>query len=319
MAFVHLHLHTEYSLLDGECRIEKIPEAVKKAGQSAVAITDHGVMYGAVPFYKACKKEGVKPIIGCEVYVAPRGMEDKDRMADGNSSHLVLLVKDEIGYRNLMSIVSRSFTKGFFDVPRTDKATLAKHSGGLIALSGCLHGGIAQSILLGDRSGAREQILWYKKTFGKDFYLEIGRHGVQGERQVGEELIRFGRELQVPLVATNDVHYLKQGDHQLQKLLAAIKNGTTLEESGGMEGSQYYLKTESEMRSLFPDLPEALENTVRIAEECNFEFDFSTYHLPVFPLPMGETAVSHLRKLAEEGYRGRIAAGHTRGGAVMLF
>lgn len=314
MAFVHLHLHTEYSLLDGECRIEKIPEAVKKVGQTAVAITDHGVMYGAVPFYKACKKEGVKPIIGCEVYVAPRGMEDKDRMADGNSTHLVLLVKDQTGYRNLMAIVSRSFTKGFFDVPRTDKATLAKHSRGLIALSGCLEGGIAQSLLLGDRSGAREQILWYKKTFGKDFYLEIGRHGIQGERQVGEELIRFSRELQVPLAATNDVHYLKQGDHQLQKLLAAIKNGTTLEESGGMEGSQYYLKTESEMRSLFPDLPEALENTARIAEECNFEFDFSTYHLPVFPLPMGETAVSRLRKLAEEGYRGRIAAGHTRGG-----
>ena len=314
MAFVHLHLHTEYSLLDGECRIEKIPEAVKLAGQTAVAITDHGVMYGAVPFYKACKKEGVKPIIGCEVYVAPRSMEDKDRMADGNSSHLVLLVKNEVGYRNLMTIVSRSFTKGFFEVPRTDKVTLAKHSAGLIALSGCLRGGIAQSILLGDRSGAREQILWYKKTFGENFYLEIGRHGLQGERQVGDELIRFSKELQVPLVATNDVHYLKQGDHQIQKLLSAIKNSSILEESGGMEGSQFYLKTESEMRSLFPDVPEALENTARIAEACSFDFDFSTYHLPVFPLPMGETAVSRLRSLAENGYRKRIALGHTNGG-----
>ncbi|MBQ3153982.1 MAG: PHP domain-containing protein, partial [Clostridia bacterium] len=210
MSFVHLHLHTEYSLLDGECRIDAIADAVKAAGQNAAAITDHGVMYGAVAFYKACKKAGVKPIIGCEVYVAPRGMADKERMLDGNPSHLVLLVKNEQGYRNLMTIVSRAFTQGFFDVPRTDKETLAKYRDGLIALSGCMHGGIAQCVQNGDLSGAREQILWYKRTFGEDFYLELGRHGVSGERQVGDALIRFANELRVPLVATNDVHYTKQ-------------------------------------------------------------------------------------------------------------
>ena len=239
MAFVHLHLHTEYSLLDGECRIDAIPEAVKKAGQTAVAMTDHSVVFGAIPFYKSCKQAGIKPIIGCEICVAPRRMEDKERMADGNHSHLTLLVQNEIGYRNLMALLSLSYTKGFFDVPRIDKPPLEKHKEGLFVLSGCMQGSIAQSLLVGDRSGAREQILWYKRVFGDRFYLEIGRHGVKGERQVGDELIRFAKELQIPLVATNDVHYLKQGDHSLQKLLYAIKNGTTLAEGGGMEGSQY--------------------------------------------------------------------------------
>ncbi len=314
MSFVHLHLHTEYSLLDGECRIDKLGEAVKAAGQTAAAITDHGVMYGAVAFYKACKQAGIKPIIGCEVYVAPRGMEDKERMLDGNPSHLVLLVKNQQGYQNLMTIVSRAFTHGFFDVPRTDKATLEKHHDGLIALSGCMHGGIAQSILNGDLSGAREQILWYKRTFGEDFYLEIGRHGISGERQIGDALIRFSGELGVPLAATNDVHYIKQQDHTLQKLLHAIRDGATLDDTVGMEGSQYYLKTEREMRSLFPDVPEAIDNTQKIADLCNFDFDFSTYHLPVFPVPNGMTADSYLETLCRQGYQNRIAQGMITGG-----
>ena len=314
MSFVHLHLHTEYSLLDGECRIDAIADAVKAAGQNAAAITDHGVMYGAVAFYKACKKAGVKPIIGCEVYVAPRGMQDKERMLDGNPSHLVLLVKNEQGYRNLMTIVSRAFTQGFFDVPRTDKETLAKYRDGLIALSGCMHGGIAQCLQNGDLSGAREQILWYKRTFGEDFYLELGRHGVSGERQVGDALIRFANELRVPLVATNDVHYTKQADHTLQKLLHAIRDGATLNDAVGMEGSQYYLKTEREMRSLFPDVPEAIDNTQIIADKCNFDFDFSTYHLPVFPVPNGMTADSYLESLCMQGYQNRIARGMIKGG-----
>lgn len=314
MSFVHLHLHTEYSLLDGECRIDAIADAVKAAGQNAVAITDHGVMYGAVAFYKACKKAGIKPIIGCEVYVAPRSMSDKERMLDANPSHLVLLVKNQTGYQNLMTIVSRAFTHGFFDVPRTDRATLEKYHEGLIALSGCMHGGIAQSILQGDLSGAREQILWYRHVFGSDFYLELGRHGVSGERQIGDALIRFSGELRVPLVATNDVHYTRQQDHALQKLLHAIKDGTTLEESGGMEGSQYYLKTEREMRSLFPDVPEAIDNTGKIADQCHFDFDFSSYHLPVFPVPNGMNADTYLQALCRQGYESRIARGLIKGG-----
>ncbi len=324
MSFVHLHLHTEYSLLDGECRIERLPEAVKAAGQTAVAITDHGVMYGAVSFYKACQAAGVKPIIGCEVNVAPRRMEDKERLLDSGVTQLVLLVRNETGYANLMSIVSQAFTKGFFEVPRTDRETLQKHAEGLIALSGGLSGSVAQCLLRGDRSAAREQILWLERTFGHgNFYLEIGRHGVSGERQVGEELLRFSRELAIPLVAANDVHYLKQEDAELQQLLAAIREGVTLAERPGMEGTQYYLKTEQEMQALFPDLPEALENTVRIADRCSFHFDFNTCHLPVFPVPAGELPAdtppadasnAYLQRLCLEGYEARIRDGFLQSG-----
>lgn len=312
MSFVHLHLHTEYSLLDGECRIEQIPAAVRAAGQTAVAITDHGVMYGAVAFYQACKAAGIQPIIGCEVSVAPRAMADKDRLLDGNPTHLTLLVKNQTGYANLMEIVSRSFTEGFLDVPRTDRAMLRAHADGLIALSGCLSGDVAKRLLNRDRAGAKEQILWLEKTFGHgNFYLEIGRHGVEGERQVGEELIRFSKELGIPLAATNDVHYLRKEDASVQRLLAAIRTGTTLEEHAGMDGNQYDLKTEAEMRALFPDLPEALDNTARIAEKCRFDFDFNTYHLPVFPLPADQPdAGSYLRQLCLAGYETRIRDGH---------
>ena len=306
MSFVHLHLHTEYSLLDGECRISEIPSAVLAAGQNAVAITDHGVLYGAVEFFEACQHAGVHPIIGCEVNIAPRSMADKDRMLDGNWSAAVLLVENETGYRNLLEIVTRSFRDGYFDVPRTDRNTLAAFHDGLIALAGGMDSSIAKAILSGNRDAAREQAVWFRDTFGPSgFYLELQRHGIAGERTVTDVLARFAEELHIPLVATNDVHYLRQEDFEVQRLLNAIGTGTTLAEVEGMQGSQYYFKTEEEMRGAFPDHPEAIDNTAVIADRCRFAFTFGSYHLPVFQPPEGRSSEDYLRELAETGFQKR--------------
>lgn len=310
MAFVHLHLHTEYSLLDGECRIAQIPSAVRSAGQTAVAITDRSVMYGAVAFYQACMQEGIQPIIGCEVVLAPDRASGRSFLQQESSSHLTLLVKDGTGYANLMEIVSHAFLKHPADDPCTDLDMLRTHADGLIALSGCLQGAVAQALLQNDYAAAKERALQLEKIFGHgNFYLEIGRHGVEGERTVGTGLIRLSEELGIPLVATNDVHYLRQEDASVQRLLSAIRTGQTLEDRVGKEGTQYYLKTEQEMRSLFPDIPEAIENTARIAQKCRFAFDFHTYHLPVFPLPNGQESHTYLRTLCHEGYERRVRDG----------
>ena len=310
MAFTHLHLHSEYSLLDGACRIEDIPKAVKAGGMNAVALTDHSVMYGAVAFFKACRDEGIRPIIGCEVCVSPKSAED-DLPTDKTPAHLVLLVKNETGYRNLSELVSRSFAKSMTaGVPVVDKPALSRLHEGLIALSGCMDGEIPRAIQAGDRSKARELILWYKNTFGDgNFYLEIERHGIAGERTVGDALISFSRELNVPLVAANDVHYLTGEDAPIQKVLNAIRDGVLAEDVQGLEGTQYDLKSASEMASLFRDLPEAIANTERIAEKCDFSFSFDTYHLPVFPTPDGSKADDYLQKLCEAGLRKRRETG----------
>ncbi len=304
MGFTHLHLHTEYSLLDGECRVSAVPEAVINAGQQAVAITDHGVMYGAVDFHKACRARGIKAIIGCEVYVAKRLMEQKDRMLDGEIFHLVLLAKDQIGYKNLVYIVSKAHTVGFYKKPRTDIETLESHSEGLIALSGCISGSIPQAIINGDMSLARERIIVLSRIFKDDFYLELQRNGVENQEKVNRALINFSKELSVPLVATNDVHYLKKEDNTVQKLLSAIGSGETLAEGeAGMSGSEHYLKTESEMRALFKDVPEAIENTEKIASVCNFDFDYDTMHLPAYKPPVPFTPKQYLEKLCREGLK----------------
>ncbi len=303
MGFVHLHLHTEYSLLDGECRISEIPQALLDVGQTACAITDHGVMYGVVEFFRACQSKSIKPIIGCEVYVAPRSMEQKDRLLDSDYSHLVLLAKDSTGYRNLINIVSKAFTVGFYQKPRTDIETLTKYSEGLIALSGCISGSIPKAILSGDMSLARERIIVFNNIFGKDnFYLELQRHGIEGQEEVNRALIRFSRELSVPLVATNDVHYTTRQDAEIQKLLTAISTGNTLEDSDfGMEGNEHYIKSEAEMRNLFFDVPEAIDNTVKIAEMCDFKFDFEHMHLPAYRAPLPYNSESYLKKLCDDG------------------
>ena len=305
MSFVHLHVHTEYSLLDGFCRIDQIAKKAKSMGQNAIAVTDHGVMYGAVAFYRACQKEGIKPIIGCEVYVAPRSRFDKEHGTDNNYSHLILLCKDEIGYRNLCALVSAGFTEGFYVRPRIDWDLLHAHAAGLVCLSGCLAGEIPQAILNGDRNKARSRAEDLHKLFGDDFYLEIQNHGIEEEARVAEGLVELSRETGIPLVLTNDAHYLTRDDAYYQDVLMCIQTGKTVDEENRMrfETQEFYLKTEGEMRNLFPALSEAADNTVRIAERCNYNFEFGHYHLPRFKLPAGENdSAAYLRKLCEQGF-----------------
>ena len=311
MGFVHLHLHTEYSLLDGACRIADIPAAVSGAGMDAVAVTDHGVLYGAVAFDKACRAAGVKPIIGCEVYVAPRTMADKQYPADTDYSHLVLLCENEIGYKNLSAIVSRAFTEGFYQKPRTDLDFLRTHAEGLIALSACLSGPLSKRLLRDDFAGARAAAEAYAEIFGKDcFYIELQRHGLDRQEEVNRRLLLLAEELSLPVVATNDVHYLQKGDAKLQELLTAIGTGSTLGDSGlSFETEEFYLKTPQEMEALFADLPEALENTVRIASRCAFDFEFGKLHLPAYMPPDGSANEDYLRRQVEAGYADKVARG----------
>ncbi len=308
MSFVHLHVHTEYSLLDGACRIDKIAEQAKAMGQSALAITDHGVMYGAVAFYKACQSAGIKPIIGCEVYVAPRRMTDKEHGLDNDYSHLILLCKNETGYKNLCYLVSMAFTEGFYVKPRIDWELLHGHAEGLVCLSGCLAGEIPQKLVKGDYEGAKAKALELKELFGEDFYLEIQDHGIREEKLAANGLIKLSRETGIPLALTNDAHYAEKDDAYYQDVLMCIQTGKTVDEPNRMrfETNELYLKTEDEMRSLFPEQPEAADNTVKIAEKCNFDFVFGHYHLPRFKLPEGETdSWEYLKKLCDEGFAKR--------------
>ncbi len=311
MAFVHLHVHSEYSLLDGACRIESMAKQAKELGQDALAITDHGVMYGAVAFYKACKAAGVRPIIGCEVYVAPRSRHSKEHGIDNKYSHLILLCRNEEGYRNLCYLVSAGFTEGFYIKPRIDWELLHEHAEGLICLSGCLAGEIPQAIVRGDFEAARARALDLRALFGEEnFYLEIQNHGIPEENTAAEGLIRLSRETGIPLAVTNDAHYLKKEDAAAQDVLLCIQTGHTVDETDRLrfETQEFYLKSEDEMRALFPTLPEAMANTVKIAARCQFDFEFGHYHLPRFHLPAGESdSFAYLRKLCDRGFAERFA------------
>ncbi len=311
--FVHLHLHSEYSLLDGACRIDEIPARVKECGQEAVAITDHGVMYGVVAFDRACRAAGIHPIIGCEVYVAPASRFDKTNTSTGYADHLVLLCENMEGYRNLTAMVSRSFTEGFYNKPRVDEELLRKHSGGLIALSACLGGRIPKLLSRGDFSEARATARRYAELFGKDhFYIEIQDHGLAEQRSMLPMLVDLARECDLPLVATNDCHYLRRRDAATQAVLMCIQTNTTVD-AGRPEAfatDEFYLKDTNEMEMTFRKYPEAIANTARIAERCNVEFDFSTTYLPKFPCPAGTTAPRHLQALAARGFEDRVARGH---------
>ena len=309
MSFVHLHVHTEYSLLDGACRIDKIAQRAKELGQTALAVTDHGVMYGAVAFYKACKEAGIKPIIGCEVYVAPRAMTDKAHGTDNDYSHLILLCRNEQGYRNLCRLVSAGFTEGFYMKPRIDWALLHKHAEGLICLSGCLAGEIPQRLIRGDYDGAKARAVELAGLFGEDgFYLEIQNHGIPDEARAAEGLIRLHKDTGIPLVVTNDAHYIEKKDAYYQDVLMCIQMGKTVDDPNRMrfESQELYLKSEDEMRALFPDWQEAADNTVKIAEMCSFDFTFGHYFLPRFKLPEGEhDSYDYLVKLCEKGFAER--------------
>lgn len=310
--FVHLHLHSEYSLLDGACRISEIPKRAKAEGHTAVAITDHGVMYGAVEFYKACVAEGIKPIIGCEVYVAPRTRFDKTYNEDSESGHLVLLCKNETGYKNLIKMVSKSFTEGFYIKPRVDKELLREYSEGLIALSACLAGRIPRLIVSDRTDEAEAEARELLEIFGRDnFYLEIQQHGIPEQTKVNAVLRLISERTGIPLVATNDVHYLRRADADTQAIMMCIQMGSKITEGRplGFETNEFYYKSTDEMLSLFKDFPDAVENTVKIAERCQFDFTFGKYYLPAFSVPDGSTPESYLRALAEKGLNDRIKKG----------
>ncbi len=285
MDFVHLHVHTEYSLLDGACRIGKLLDAVKESGQNAVAITDHGVMYGAITFYKEALKRGIKPIIGCEVYVASGSRFNKQKTTDKDYNHLVLLCKNEQGYKNLIKLVSAGFTEGFYSKPRIDKELLAAHSEGLVALSACLAGEVPRLLSREDYAAAKETALWYYGVFGKDnYYLELQDHGLLEQKQINPYIIKISEETGIPLVATNDVHYVQRDDWKMQKVLTCIQTGSKITDENILEfkAKEFYLKSGEEMHSLFPSHPEAIDNTVKIADMCNLQFEFGKIKLPYF-------------------------------------
>lgn len=305
--FVHLHTHTAYSLLDGAGKIDVLIERAKELGMRALAITDHGVMYGVVDFYKACKKAGIKPIIGCEVYVAPKSRFDKAGR-DDSPYHLVLLVKNEVGYRNLTHLVSQAYLEGFYYKPRVDRELLEEYHEGLIALSACLAGEVPQDILNDDLAKAKEDILWYKNLFGEgNYYLELQNHGIIEQQKVNRALAELSRECGVPIVATNDNHYVYREDAQMQDVMLCIQTGKTLADNNRMrfDGEEFYLKSYDEMREALGEYPEALERTVEISEKCNFDFTFGENHMPIFDVPEGYTLESYLDELCLKGLKER--------------
>ena len=310
MAFTHLHVHTEFSLLDGFCKIKELPGVVKSMGQTACAITDHGVMYGVIDFYRACKAEGIKPIIGCEVYVAPqdRTRFDKVHEFDGESRHLVLLCENEEGYRNLSYMVSLAWTEGFYVKPRIDQNLLREHAGGLIALSACLAGEIPRRLRNGEYDNAKAYALEMAELFGPDrFYLELQDHGIRDQKLVNQSILKIHQETGIPMVCTNDAHYLRKEDAEAHDILLCIQTGKTVDDENRMryEPQNFYLRSEAEMADLFGGYEDALENTQKIADMCNLEFTFGKYHLPEFKLPEGYDSFSYLKKLCDEGYKAR--------------
>lgn len=304
MSFVHLHVHTEYSLLDGACRLDRLCGAAAERGQTALAITDHGNLFGAVDFYKAAKKHGIKPIIGCEVYVASRSRFDKVHGVDSERHHLVLLCKNETGYKNLTKMVSSAWIDGFYTKPRIDRELIEKYHDGLIALSACLAGEVPKLLSGGDYRKAKETALWYENVFGKgNYYLEMQNHGIPEQLTVNDGIMRISRETGIPVVATNDVHYVNKEDANVQKILICIATNHTIDEENSLEfeTDNFYLKTEEEMRSLFEYAPSAIENTQKIADMCNFDFEFGKTKLPNFDVPEGITHFDYLKKKSYEG------------------
>ena len=302
--FVHLHVHSEYSLLDGACRIKDMIKRAKELGQSAIAITDHGSMYGVMEFYKTAKSEGIKPIIGCEVYVAKRSRFDKVREYDSEIYHLVLLCKNNVGYQNLIKMVSKSFTEGFYNKPRIDEDLLRQHSEGLIALSACLAGAIPRALNRNDYEAAREFALNYQEIFGKNnFYLELQNHGIEEEIRILPMLSRLSKETGISMVATNDCHYITQADSRMHEVLLCIQTNHTVEDDDKMDfgTDQVYIKSEEEMRALFDDYEGAIENTAKIAEQCNVEFEFGKTKLPHFDVPNNQ---DHYEYFKEQCYNG---------------
>lgn len=314
MSFAHLHVHTEYSLLDGSNKIKECVSRVKELGMNSVAITDHGVMFGVIDFYRAAKAVGIKPILGCEVYVAPGSRFDKEAAGSGEERyyHLVLLVENDLGYHNLMKIVSRGFTEGYYYKPRVDLEVLKEFHEGIIALSACLAGEVQRNILRGMYSEGKEAALRYQKIFGEgNFFLELQDHGMQEQKMVNQSLLRMSQETGIELVATNDIHYTYAEDEKPHDMLLCIQTGKKLSDENRMryEGGQYYIKSEEEMRTLFPYALQALENTQKIADRCNVEIEFGVTKLPKYDVPEGYTSWEYLQHLCYQGLKKRYPSG----------
>ncbi len=318
MAFVHLHVHTQYSLLDGAIRLKDLFETAKAYGMPAVAITDHGNMFGSLEFYELSKKYGTRPIIGCEAYVAPRSRHDRGGKAEGDANgdedrsfHLTLLARNRTGYQNLIKLVSIGYTEGFYYKPRMDREILARHSEGLICLSGCLKGEIAQLLIRNQIESAKKTAQDYAQIFEPgNFYLEIQANGIPVQAVANEGLVRLARELSLPLVATNDCHYLRKSDSRAHEILLCIQTGKTVldEKRLKFQTDQLYFKSPEEMEKEFAYVPEALANTVAIAEKCDLKLDLGSYHFPVFPLEEGENIDERFEREAREGFELRIEA-----------
>ncbi|HAU86496.1 MAG TPA: DNA polymerase III subunit alpha, partial [Lachnospiraceae bacterium] len=305
MNFTHLHVHTEYSLLDGSSKIKELVERTKGLGMDSIAITDHGVMYGVIDFYRAANAAGIKPIIGCEVYVAPNSRFDREtNQSEARYNHLVLLAENNTGYANLMKIVSKGFTEGFYYKPRVDYEVLEEYHEGIIALSACLAGVVAMNLRRGMYEEAKKEALRLKNIFGENnFFLELQDHGMQEQQMVNQQLMRLSQDTGIGLVATNDVHYIYDQDATPHDVLLCIQTQKKVTDQNRMryEGGQFYLKSPEEMAELFPYALEALENTHKIAERCFVEIEFGNYKLPKYDVPDGYTAWEYLRKLCFEG------------------
>src|SRR5207247_1517185 len=308
--FVHLHLHTEYSLLDGACRLDRLMDKARELKFPALTITDHGVLCGAIDFYKAARDKGIKPIIGCEVYVAPGSRTDKKTSAGGRDvyNHLVLLAKDEIGYKNLIQLTTKAHLEGYYYKPRIDKELLAAHKEGLIALSGCLASEIPEWIQKDQLPKARETVDWFKQTLGADnFYLELQNHSIPEQAKVNQHLIPWAKDFGLKLVATNDVHYVQKKDSHAHDCLICIGTQTLLTDTKRMKYAeeQFYLRSAEEMKARFAEIPEAVQNTLEVAEKCNLEIEFGKLHYPVFHPPEHFTREGYLRHLLAEGLHKR--------------
>ncbi len=302
--FVHLHVHSEFSLLDGANRIKDLPVKAKELGMDAIAITDHGVMFGVIDFYKACKSNGVKPIIGCEVYVAPRTRFDKEPNIDNKYYHLILLAKNNEGYKNLSKLVSLGFVDGYYYKPRIDKEILEKYHEGLICCSACLGGEVAQAIIHDNMEKAEEIALWHKNIFGDDYYLEVQSNSLRKQIVVNQKLVQLSRKLGIKLVATNDAHYLTKEDYYNHEVLLCIQTGKKMTDDDRMtfETNDFYIKSPEEMEEYFKNIPEAIENTIEIANKCNVEFEFGHTILPNYDVPPEfETHYDYLKKLCDDG------------------
>lgn len=307
--FCHLHVHTEYSLLDGAGKISKMLDKAKELGMKTLAITDHGVMYGCVEFYKEAVSRGIKPILGSEIYIVEKDMYVSETNKDNSNYHLVLLVKNSVGYDNLMKIVSKASLEGFYYKPRIDHNYLKSHSEGLIALSACLGGEVQNHLKNNAKGKAKEAALFYKEVFGEDFYLELQDHGLEEQQKVNKDLIEMAKELEIPLVATNDVHYINKEDAKAHDILLCIQTGKNVNDENRMRypWQQFYLRSAEDMWNLFSYVPEALENTLKIAEKCNFDYEFHKSKLPKFPLEHGVDPYEYMRDLCYKGLAERYS------------